>query len=35
MQNYSYQWSHDDGENSFTYLFNSLKKNIQFKVISL
>ena len=26
MQNYSYQWSHDDGENSFTYLFNSLKK---------
>tara|TARA_Y100000591_G_C21839779_1_gene704888 strand:+ start:32 stop:649 length:618 start_codon:yes stop_codon:yes gene_type:complete len=26
MKNYSYQWNHDDGENSFTYLFNSLKK---------
>lgn len=26
MQNYSYQWSHNNSENSFRYLFNSLKK---------
>lgn len=27
MQNYSYQWNHNESENSFIYLFNSLKKN--------
>lgn len=26
MTNYSYRWHHDDGENSFPYLYNSLSK---------